>query len=153
MTQDPSVRPLTAADLDRVVDIDRAITGRVRRGFYTKRFTAMAAEPKAFASLATVAGGRIVGFILAHILDGEFGGTAPVGVLDALGVDPSARGQGLAQKLMAALEGDLTSRGVRELRTEADWTEHDLVSFFADAGFTLAPRLTLERTTAEPANF
>ena len=40
--------------------------------------------------------------------------------------------------------------GVRSVKSQADWTNHDLVRFFADSRFTLAPRWTLERAVNEP---
>ncbi len=143
----PEIRSLTSADLDRVVAIDQAITQRLRRAFYQKRFAALATDDRSVVALGAEAGGRFVGFMLAHVLDGEFGGAAPVGVLDAVGVDPATRRAGVARALAAALERTLKGRGVRELRTEADWTEHDLVNFFANLGFRLSRRIVLERGT------
>lgn len=148
MSEQMSILPLKAADLDRVVDIDKAITDRVRRGFYEKRFEASSSNPQDFVGLAAVRGGSVVGFALAHLRSGEFGGTAPVGVLDAIGVDPAARGFCVGQRLLGGLDQALATRGVSELRTEADWTEHSLVTFFSAQGFRLAQRLVLHRTAA-----
>jgi GNAT superfamily N-acetyltransferase len=100
-------------------------------------------------ALAAERDGALVGFALAHVLDGEFGGTARVGVLDAIGVEHAARGAGVATQLIEALEGSLRDRGARELRTQADWADHGLEAFFAAAGFRLAPRLVLERTLVD----
>lgn len=147
MTEQLSILPLTAADFDRVVEIDKAITDRVRRGFYEKRFAASAGNPPDYVGLAAVRGSVVQGFVLAHLLSGEFGVTAPVGVLDAIGVDPAARGYCVGRRLLSGLEQALAARGVKELRTEADWTEHSLIGFFSSAGFRLAPRLVLHRTT------
>jgi ribosomal protein S18 acetylase RimI-like enzyme len=147
MATQPEIRSVAPGDLDRVVTIDHAITGRLRRGFYDKRFAALAADKQSVVALGAEAEGRLAGFVLAHVLDGEFGGSAPVGVLDAVGVDPGSRRRGVARALTAALEKSLRGRGVREVRTEADWTEHDLVTFFSAAGFRLSPRLVLERGT------
>ncbi len=140
-----TTRPLTQGDLERVVAVDGAAAGRSRRGFYSKRFGAMARDPAAEVALAAERGGQVVGFAFAHLLDGEFGGAAPVGVLDAVAVDEAARSGGVARALLEALEAELRRRGVRELRTQADWTEHGLASFFSAAGFRLSPRLVLQR--------
>lgn len=148
-----SVRPLNGGDLDRVIAIDKAITGRSRRGFYEKRFAAMRRDPRPFVALGAVAGGAVQGFILAHILDGEFGGTRPVAMLDALGVMPDARGAGLGHALMEGLDATLRAQGVPELRSQASWTDHGLVRLFAAAGFALAPRYILERPTHRPDHF
>jgi GNAT superfamily N-acetyltransferase len=140
-----SPRPLGPDDLDRVVAIDKAITGRSRRGFYQKRFAAMGRDPAPFIALGVVRGDALAGFVLAHVLDGEFGGRYPVAMLDAIGVAPDARGRGLGPVLMGGLDTALRARGVSELHSQANWSEHDLVRFFARAGFALAPRHILER--------
>lgn len=148
MTQDSAVaaiRPITGYDLDRIVALDRMFTGRSRRGFFEKRLAAAAREPRAFVSLAAGSDGAVGGYTMAHLLDGEFGGLAPVAVLDTLGVDPNERGRGAARRLMVALEAELANRGVREIQTQAEWKESDLLRFFAAAGFELAPRLVMIR--------
>ena len=145
MTQSATLRPLGPDDLDRVVAIDKAITGRSRRGFYQKRFAAMNRDPGPFVAMGIVQGSTLAGFVLAHVLDGEFGGQYPVAMLDAFGVTPEARGKGLGPALMAGLDSALRARGVSELHSQANWSDYDLVRFFAHAGFTLAPRHILER--------
>lgn len=142
-----AVRRLTPADLERAVGIDQSVTNRPRRPFYQKRLAALAGDGGSTVALGAEVGGRLAGFVLAHVLDGEFGGTAPVGVLDAIAVDPATQHGGVARALGAALERALKARGVRELRTEAEWTEHALVNFFGSAGFRLSPRVVLERGT------
>jgi GNAT superfamily N-acetyltransferase len=144
-----AVRPLVAADLDRVVAIDREATGRSRRGFYDKRLAAMRRNAGAFVSLGYDEGGGLDGFVLAQILDGEFGGRHPVAVLDALGVAPASRHRGIGHALFAALEAALRRRGARELRTQALWQDRELLRLFGAVGFTLAPRLVLERPAAD----
>jgi GNAT superfamily N-acetyltransferase len=150
MTGQAGQRALLPGDLDRVVEIDGATTGRSRRGFYAKRFAAVADDPASVVALAAERDGRVVGFAFAQILDGEFGGAAPAGVLDAIGVATEARAAGVATSLLARLEAELFERGVRELRTQADWTEHGLASFFSSSGFRLSSRLVLERDIEKP---
>lgn len=140
-----AVRPLAAADLDRVVAIDRDASKRSRRGFYEKRLAAMRRHPAAFVALGHDAGNGVDGFVLAQILDGEFGGRHPVAVLDALGVAPGARHRGIGHALFAALETALRRRGARELRTQALWHDRELLRLFEAVGFAVAPRLVLER--------
>ena len=137
-------RVLSPSDLEKIVKIDQEITKRSRHGFYEKR---LSANNSATVALGVEENGVILGFVMAHILDGEFGGKAPVAVLNALGVSKEARGKGLAKKLMLALDSALNARGVKEVVTEAEWSEHDLVSFFAAANFSLSGRLIFERDT------
>ncbi|HEY7724991.1 MAG TPA: GNAT family N-acetyltransferase [Anaeromyxobacteraceae bacterium] len=143
----PTPRRLTAADLDRVVAIDAEVGGRSRRGFFARRLGPAGGD--GIVALGDERGGRLDGFAFAHLQDGEFGDPAPVGVLDALGVLPAARGAGVATRLLAALEAALAERGAHELRTEADWAEQTLAGFFAAAGFRVAPRIVLLRPVGD----
>lgn len=152
MAQQVTIRPLLQADLDTVVTIDREASGRSRTEFYGRRFRTLAEDPKWVVALAAVQGGRVVGFAFAHVLDGEFGGAAPVGVLDAIGVPPALGREGVATALLSGVERELAGRGVRELRTQADWTEHGIAAFFAASGFRLSPRVVLERALEHPVD-
>jgi predicted N-acetyltransferase YhbS len=145
-----SVRTLVEGDLEAVIAIDRAITGRSRREFYARRVRGAQEDPGAAVPLAAESEGRLVGFAFAHVLDGEFGGRAPVGVLDAIAVSADVQRQGVAAALLAALEATLAARGVRELRTQAEWAEHGLAAFLWTAGFRVSPRLVLERSLERP---
>lgn len=142
----PSIRPLRPVDADAVVGIDRRRSGRARAGFYARRFQALAGEPRAFVAVGGERDGELAGFAFARILDGEFGGAAPVGLLDAIGVSPRAERERLATGLLASLTRELAARGVGELRTQADWTEHGMAAFFSASGFRLSPRVVLERS-------
>lgn len=144
-----SVRPIRAGDLDPVIALDRQYSGQSRRGFFEQRWQAMAREPSAFIALAAQSGDDLVGFLLAHILDGEFGGTAPVAVMDALGVATDVQGRGIGSELMGRLIDEVRARGGRELRTQAPWHQRGLLDFFAQSGFVLAPRTVFERNTLE----
>lgn len=147
MAGEPTARAVTPADLSAIVELDQKVTGQSRRGFYEKRIAAAARDPKSFLSLAIDGDSGLAGFAFAQILDGEFGGKEPVAVLDALAVDPEERGAHLGRQLMAAIDRQLAAYGVREMQTQADWTQHALVRFFSANGFDLAPRLVLERET------
>ena len=148
-----TIRDIVSADLERVIELDRRLTGSQRRNYHEKRMAAAAAEPASFVTIAAADGPVLKGYAFAHILDGEFGGTGPVGVVDTIGVDPDQRGNGLGRKLMAAVENAMRQRGIKELVTQANWTEHGITRFFQSAGFELAPRLVLERDTGSTADF
>ncbi len=150
MAQRMTIRPLRPTDVDTVVTIDRERSGRSRTEFYGKRFRYLADDPKSVVAVAAEQGARVVGFAFAHVLDGEFGGAAPVGVLDAIGVPPALEREGVATALLAGVETALAARGVRELRTQIDWTEHGMAAFFAASGFRLSPRVVLERSLERP---
>ncbi len=54
-----AARRLGKADIDRVVEIDTAISGQARRGFFENRLAASLAEPAGFISLGYEENGRI----------------------------------------------------------------------------------------------
>src|SRR5262245_10201554 len=143
-------RLLKADDIERVIAIDRTHSGRERRRFFEKRFAAAKARPEDFIQIGMHNGGPLLGFAIARILRGEFGRDDAIAVLDAVGVEPASRERGVGQALVHALIEILKPMGVRSLQSQADWTNHQLVHFLDGCGFTLAPRLALERPVAEP---
>jgi GNAT superfamily N-acetyltransferase len=149
-TGELKVRPLGAGDLDAIVAIDRAATGRSRRGFYERRIVQLGRDPGAFVALGAESDGRLVGFAFARLYEGEFGGVAPEASLDAIGVDAAASRRGVGRELVQGMATSMRIHGIRELSTQSDWTATDLMGFFAHTDFTLAPRLVLERPVAEP---
>ncbi len=144
-----TVRPLAGTDFEAVIELDHISGGISRRGFFEKRERAMQHDPAVFIGLAACNSERLVGFVTASILDGEFGGDKRVAVLDALAVAPSHRGVGVGHLLMQELSSEVRQRGGRELQTQAQWNHPGLMDFFNSAGFTLAPRLVLERSTED----
>jgi len=147
---DHSACPLGAADVERVIAIDRAHTGRSRRRFFKKRFAAAAARPHDFIAIGIRHGDALSGYAIARILHGEFGREQAVAVLDAVGVEPQSEQRGVGHALMDELIVALNRMGVRSLQSQADWDNCHLLRFFAASGFALAPRLVLERSVAEP---
>lgn len=150
-TSDTVLRALRPEDLDRVVDIDRRLVGRSRRGFFEKRLAAALRGADKVVAVAVEDGGNLLGYAVARIQLGAFGGVDPIAILDAIGIDPDHQRRGLGRRLMEGTVQGMKRRGVRELRTQVDWTDRGLIGLLAAAGFALAPRLVLERpTTREP---
>jgi ribosomal protein S18 acetylase RimI-like enzyme len=143
-------RPLGEGDLDRIVSIDRAYTGHSRRRFFEKRLASAKAHPADFVQIGLMRGGSLRGFILAHVQRGEFGLAQDVGVFDAVGVEPECQERGVGQDLVEELVDIMRRKGVRSLRSQANWTNHDLLRFLDASGFVLSQRLFLERPVAEP---
>ena len=143
-------RPLRADDIERVIAIDRAHSGHSRRRFFEKRLAAANAQPEDFIHVGVVQDGALCGYAIARVLRGEFGHKQAVAVLDAIGVDAGSRERGVGQALMAELNAMMLRQDVRALQSQAEWTNQDLMRFFAAAGFQLAPRLTLQRPVAPP---
>jgi GNAT superfamily N-acetyltransferase len=145
---DRNARPLGADDLEPVIAIDRAHSGHARRRFFEKRFAAAMARPDDYVHLGATRGGSLCGFVIARILRGEFGHEGAVAVLDAIGVESESRERGIGHVLMEELCELLRGRGVSSVQSQAEWTNHDLLRFFATSGFEIAPRLALQRSTS-----
>lgn len=139
------VRPLAPEDLDAVVALDRRIMGGSRRGYFEKRLAAALHQPKRHLQLAATTPNGLSGFVLARVVDGEYGRVGSAGVVEAVGVDPAARHAGLGRQLLSALEHRLRAREVGSVVTQVDWRNHSMLEFLDGAGFTLAPRQILER--------
>ncbi|MCP4329685.1 MAG: GNAT family N-acetyltransferase [Alphaproteobacteria bacterium] len=144
------VRPLTIDDFQAVVAIDSKLSGSWRQAFFSKRLAAALEKPKDFIYVGVDRDGALAGFAFAHLLEGEFGGTGTVAVLDAIGVDPDRQGAGIGHRLMDGLIAVMKHKGVREMQTQVDWRDHDLMRFCEASGFVRAPRLVLERDTGSP---
>lgn len=144
----PSLRPLDLQDLDKVSEIESEIVGHQRRGFLEKRFAASAAYPESFVTSAAVEDGTVAGYAFARLQEGEFGTVGTVAALDIVGVDPKFQGKGVGRALIADIEQQLKQKGVATLRTQIDWSDHRMTSFFSSAGFRLAPSQIIARDTS-----
>lgn len=140
-------RPLSPADFDLVVDIDRRIHHRSRGDFFRRRLAAALRAPARHVQVAAERDGRLVGFVLARVVAGDFGRPEPTLLLEGISVDPAFAGQGVGHGLLAALATRMATRGLREISTEASWKEHAILRFLDASGFALAPRQVLRRGT------
>lgn len=138
------VRTLQAGDLEAIVRIDRKIVGRSRREYLAHKLDTALRDSSPCISLAAEVDGVVAGFLMGTLYYGEFGLPEPVAILDTLGIDPDRRHQRLASALLRQLVLNLRALGIDCLQTEVDWTQHDLLAFFAESGFRPASRLCLE---------
>lgn len=143
------IRPVGAADLDRITAIDAGHMGASRRGYFEKRLDSGQRYADEAISLGLVSDDGLAGFALVRLEDGEFGRPGSVAVLDAIGVDTSAQGHGGGRALMDAVIGALRDKGVAELVTQVDWSQRALLEFLGAAGFGLDGRVVLSRPAAE----
>jgi len=131
------LRPLAAGDLDAVVAIDAAISGRTRRGYFERRLAAALRQPKLHAQYAADDRGALAGYVLGRVLEGEFGRIEPAMRLEVVGVKPEARGRGIGLALEQAIEDDSRRRGLKEMRTGASWRDHQMLRFLDAAGYRM----------------
>jgi len=144
------VRDLRAEDLDAMVRIDRAITGRSRRGYYELKMKDALASGAMRISLAAENEGRLAGFLLGSLYYGEFGMPEPSAVLDTIAVDPACRGRHIGKALLRQLVMNLRALGIDRVRTEVEWDQFDLLGFLASRGFEPARRLCLDLDLKSP---
>ena len=139
-----ALRALAREDLMEVVAIDAAIEGRPRRRYIERRLAAALREPAQHVQLAAVDADGLAGYMLARVLEGEFGRSERALRIELLGVRPEARHRGIAHRLFDALLGWAARHGVTELRTAAAWNDHRMLGWFDAMGFALAPVQVLE---------
>ena len=150
LSADQRIRPLGSGDLERMVEIDEAHTGRPRRGFLAKRLALALQRPQAFVHVGLEHDGVLAGFALARMLRGEFGRAQVSAALDLVGVAPDSLEHGFGRALLDGLIEAAQRQGVSHLQSETEWTSHALLRFFDAAGFRLARRVVLERRVGEP---
>ena len=142
-----AIRPFLPDDLDRVSGIESRIAGRSRKGFLEKRLALSAISPENLLSCVAVDGDAPVGYAFARLVGGAPGTEDRAAVLDILGVDPAMQGSGIGKALVAEIEEQVRARGIRDLRTEVVWTNHEMVRFFSSVGFLVSPCRIYERGT------
>ena len=145
---DLQLRSLRRDDIDRVCGIESRITGHSRKGFLEKRFAAEAESPDGFVTCAAVRDGKLAGYAIARIQEGEFGTPGAVAALDVVGIDPDAQGEGIGKALLAEMERRMKALGIGTLRTQVDWGSPAMIRFFSSTAFLLAPVQVLERDTS-----
>lgn len=139
-------RALAARDLDAVVAIDADLSGRPRRAYFERRLAAAERDPERHLQLGIDAGGRLEGFMLGRVLEGEFGRSEPALRLEAFGVRRGAQRRGFGTALAAGFEAAAARRGIAGIRTSALWREHDLLRFLDRAGYELSQDHVLDCT-------
>jgi predicted N-acetyltransferase YhbS len=144
-------RPLAPSDLEAVVAIDAALSGRARRAYFERRLAAARRDPERSVQLAVEQAGALAGFVLGQILEGEFGLSEPALRLETIGARPDSHGRGLGSALGEALEAEARRRGLAEIRTSARWREHGLLRFLDRTGYALAASHTLDCALADAA--
>ena len=139
------IRTLEERDLDRLVRLDQAWSGRSRRLYLQKKLRAALSEADVSISLGAEIDGFLVGAVLGSVSYGEFGEPDPVAIVDTILVDREVARQGVASALLDQLVRNLAAFGIETIRTEVSWNDTDLVGFLAKRAFVPVPRVVLER--------
>jgi len=145
------IRPLSLDNIKDIVRIEKRIEGKLgiineERMEYLKeatRYNIERSDP--MMSLGAELDENIVGFIIGEIRIWEFGIGEKTGWIRILGVDPDFQRRGIGRKLGEALLEHLERRGIKRVRTMAEWYTGDLISFFKSLGFNMLNMIPLEK--------
>lgn len=139
------IRSMTREDLAAILRIDKHITGRDRRAYFTRKLAEALEESGVRVSLVAELDGQVCGFLMARVEFGAFGSLEPEAVIDTIGVDARSGHKGVASALMSQLMTNLAGLRVDRVRTEVDWNHFGLLSFLDRMGFRPQRRLALRR--------
>jgi len=139
-----AIRALIRDDLAAVVAIDAAIEGRPRRAYIERRLAAAIREPELHAQLGATDGDGLAAYILARVLEGEFGRVEPALRLELIGVRADVLGHGVGKRLFEAMVAWARRHRIRDLRTAAAWNDHRMVRWLDAMGFALAPERVVD---------
>jgi GNAT superfamily N-acetyltransferase len=135
------VGAMSPADLGDIVRIDRRITGRDREPYMRSKLDEAMDDAAIRVSLTARCYGTIVGFLMARADLGDFGRTAPVAVLDTIGVDPDYAHIGIGHALMSQLFANLGALRIDSVETVVAPHDLDLLGFLYQVGFAPSSRL------------
>ena len=144
-----TIRPLSLENIKDIVRIEKRIEGKLgisneERIEYLKeaaRYNIERSDP--MLSLGAELDDNIVGFIIGEIRIWEFGIGEKTGWIRILGVDPDFQRRGIGRKLGEALLEHFERRGIKRVRTMAEWYTGDLISFFRSLGFNMLNMIPL----------
>ena len=129
-----NIRPLTAEDLDAIVEIDRKVLGKARPDYWKKIGLPNPRYP--WSCLVAELEGKVIGFIVGEVSGWEFGVPDTIGWLSTIGVDPDYQNKGVARELSQEFIKNLKAIGVSVVYTLVNWNDWDLLKFFRAMGFT-----------------
>ena len=132
-------------DLQEIVRIDRAITGRDRSEYISAKLAEAMNDSAIRVSMTARLDGVIVGYLMARADLGDYGRTEPAAVIDTIGVDPEYAHRGVGRAMLSQLFANLGALRVERVETITAPRDQDLLGFLFDAGFKPAQRLAFTR--------
>jgi ribosomal protein S18 acetylase RimI-like enzyme len=132
------IRAAAPRDLEQIVAIDAAATGREKRRYWQdvlRRFGGSRDPGRQFLVAAGPAG--VAGFVIGEVRDWEFG-SAPCGWVFAIDVHPDFRLEGVATRLLQAVTAGFARAGVDKVRTLLARDNGLVLSFFRSQGMMAA---------------
>lgn len=139
------IRVLRTDDFPSIMEIDTLVRSRPRPEYYERKMrTLMDGSGGIVSSLAAEVDGKVVGFLMGQVFDGEFGIPGTAALIDTVGVNPELQRSGIARLLFEEFCTNMKAIGVTRIRTLVDWNAWDLITFFDSLGFEPVPVLNLE---------
>jgi ribosomal protein S18 acetylase RimI-like enzyme len=138
------VRTMREDDLNAIVAIDAAASGRRRPRYFEVMLQRAITQAGLQISLVAELDNRVVGFVIGSLYYGEYGVVEPSASIDAITVDPRSWGKNVGKGLMRQLRLNLAALRISTLRTEVSWDHFGLLGFFRSQGFRPSSRLCLE---------
>ena len=139
-----TLRRLTPQDFDAVIGMDAVAVGHPRTSYFERRLKNALAQPALHVQLGAEREGKLVGFVMARQMLGQFGHAEPALRLEAIGAAAGGRGQRVGLALLSRLEEEAKRLKVTEIRTTASWRDHAIMRFFDHAGFGLGDDLVVD---------
>jgi ribosomal protein S18 acetylase RimI-like enzyme len=96
------------------------------------------------ASFVAEIDGKVVGFMISHIVYGGFGLEKSAWIV-TLGVDPKFMGRDIGNKLAEEILGVYRDRGIKHVFTSVRWDSVDLLSFFKTLDFDRSNFINLRK--------
>ena len=139
-----NVRTMRDSDLESVIAIDAAATGRRRPSYFRRMLERTVKEADFQISLVAELEEAVAGCIVATLYYGEFGVMEPWASIETIGVLPDFRRQHVGEALVRQLRMNLVALQIDRIRTQVDWNNFELLSFFDRSGFKPADQVCLE---------
>jgi ribosomal protein S18 acetylase RimI-like enzyme len=144
--EDVEIRVMRESDVEPVTEIDYRVFGKKRPDYYRRKIAEVLDEEsgRLVTSLIAEVGNQVAGFIMGSVYLGEFGIPETIASIDTIGVDPAYQRQGIAGYLLEEFKTTVNKAGVRKVHTLVNWTDTDLLGFFANMGFVASNTLNLK---------
>jgi ribosomal protein S18 acetylase RimI-like enzyme len=127
------IKPIELEHYDAIMEIHEAILKRFTKPQWKSPVKNRIGQ-KDFIGFVALHQGKVVGFILSEIKEGDFGQDKS-GWLQIVGVDPKFMGLGIGKALGNHLLEHYRALGINDVYTTVRWDAVDMLSFFKSLGF------------------
>jgi ribosomal protein S18 acetylase RimI-like enzyme len=138
------IRTLKSEDWRAISQIYAAITQEAVKDDF-KRIVQDRAQQEEVSSFVAELEGRVVGYMISHILPGGFGIKKSIWIT-MLGVNPSFMGRGIGERMAREVFNYSCAKQIRQIYTSVRWDSTDLLSFFKTLKFDRSNFINLIKT-------